>query len=75
MKNIDIYNMIDQEFEDFEQDRKREKNIKLLLSFEKNTTLHYDEKSIVMSEPKLKKKMNTTVYIKHTKNKNTNELF
>ena len=75
MKKIDINQMIDQEFEDFENDRKNRKNIKLLLSFNKNSTLHYDEKNIVMNEPKFKGKPNTSIYIKHTKNKNNNQLF
>lgn len=75
MKNIDINAMIDQEFEDFENDRKSRKNIKLLLSFNRNSILNYDEKNIIMPEPKFKKKPSTSIYIKHTKNKNNNQLF
>jgi hypothetical protein len=75
MKNIDINTMIDQEFEDFENDRKSRKNIKLLLSFNRNSVLNYDEKNIIMSEPKFKKKIGTSIYIKQTKNKNNNQLF
>jgi hypothetical protein len=75
MKNIDINDMIDQEFEDFENDRKSRKNIKLLLSFNKNSALHYDEKNIIMTTPKFKKKLSTSIYIKQTKNKNNNQLF
>jgi hypothetical protein len=75
MKNIDINDMIDQEFEDFENDRKSRKNIKLLLSFNKNSALHYDEKNIIMATPKFKKKLSTSIYIKQTKNKNNNQLF
>lgn len=67
--------MIDQEFEDFENDRKSRKNIKLLLSFNKNSALHYDEKNIIMTTPKFKKKLSTSIYIKQTKNKNNNQLF
>jgi|TARA_B110000238_G_scaffold183704_1_gene210471 hypothetical protein len=75
MKNIDINTMIDQEFEDFENDRKSRKNIKLLLSFNTNSVLNYDEKNIIMTEPKLKKKIGTRIYIKQNKNKNNNQLF
>ena len=75
MKNIDFNDMIDQEFEDFENDRRSRKNIKLLLSFNKNSVLNYDEKDIIMSTPKFKKTIGTSVYIKQTKNKNNNQLF
>ena len=75
MKNIDINTMIDQEFEDFENDRRSRKNIKLLLSFNRNSVLNYDEKNIIMSEPKFKNKIGTSIYIKQTKNKNNNQLF
>tara|TARA_R110002124_G_scaffold220218_2_gene386038 strand:- start:353 stop:577 length:225 start_codon:yes stop_codon:yes gene_type:complete len=74
MKNIDINTMIDQEFEDFENDRKSRKNIKLLLSFNRSSALNYDEKNIIMPEPKLKKRIGTRIYIKQT-NKNNNQLF
>jgi len=70
MKNIVFNDMIDQEFEDFENDRKSRKNIKLLLSFNRNSVLNYNEKDIIMSAPKLKKKISTCIYIKQTKNKN-----
>ena len=35
--------MIDEEFDDFENDRKRDKNIKLLLDFE-SSSISYSEK-------------------------------
>ena len=73
MKNKDIIEMIDQEFEDFEQDRNRRKNIKDILSF-KNSSFEYNEKNITMNEPKYKKKLNTSIYIK-TMNTNKNQLF
>ena len=75
MKNIDVNKMIDQEFEEFENDRERRKNIRLLLSFNKNSILNYSEKNIVMSDPKFKKQQHTSIYIKQTKNKNNNKLF
>lgn len=73
MKNKEIIEMIDQEFEDFEQDRNRRKNIKDILSF-KNSAFEYSEKNIIMNEPKYKKKLNTSIYIK-TMNTNKNQLF
>lgn len=71
MKNIDVIKMIDQEFEEFEQDRNRSRNLKALLNF-KSSELMYNEKSIIMAEPKFKKKYNTSVYVKNT---NKNQLF
>ena len=65
--------MIDQEFEDFEQDHNRRKNIKDILSF-KNSAFEYSEKNLIMNEPKYKKKLNTSIYIK-TMNTNKNQLF
>ena len=59
----------------FENDRRSRKNIKLLLSFNTNSVLNYDEKNIIMTEPKLKKKIGTRIYIKQNKNKNNNQLF
>ena len=65
--------MIDEEFEEFEQDRNRRKNLKQLISF-KSSIVNYNEKDITIQEPKLKEKINTTVYIKNFKN-NKNQLF
>jgi len=74
MTKIDIIDMIDEEFEEFEQDRNRRKNLKQLISFE-SSIVNYNEKQIVMPEPKFKKKINTTVYVKNFKNNNKNSLF
>ena len=65
--------MIDEEFEEFEEDRNRRKNLKQLISF-KSSIISYNEKDITIQEPKLKKKINTTVYIKNFKT-NKNQLF
>ena len=73
MTKIDIIDMIDEEFEEFEQDRNRRKNLKQLISF-KSSIVNYKEKDITIQEPKLKEKINTTVYIKNFKN-NKNQLF
>jgi len=74
MTKKDINEMIDQEFEEFEQDRNRRKNLKTLVSF-KRTSIEYNEKSITFDDsPKMKKQLNTSIYIK-TKNDNKNQLF
>jgi|SaaInl6LU_22_DNA_1037377.scaffolds.fasta_scaffold16548_3 hypothetical protein len=67
MKNS-ILEMIDQSLYDFENDRNNEKNIKMLLSF-KGTSVEYNEQKFNIEEPKFKKKLNTSVYIKGNNNK------
>jgi hypothetical protein len=70
MIKIDFLNqMIDDGFEEFEADRKRSKNLKTFVKFE-NSSYEYDEKKILMNEPKFKKKLNVNVYVKNTNNKN-----
>lgn len=64
--------MIEEEFEDFEQERKRTRNLKLLVDFG-TTNITHNEKSITFTSPKYKSKLKTSVYIK--KNKNNNSLF
>lgn len=72
MKHSTVLNMIDDEFDNFEQDRKEEKNLRMLLSF-KNSDLNYNEQNFkIPDKPKLKKKLKSSVYIK---NKNNNQLF
>ena len=60
--------MIDQGLDDFENDRNNDKNIKMLLSF-KGTSVEYNEQKFNIEEPKFKKKLNTSVYIKGKNNK------
>jgi hypothetical protein len=67
MKNS-ILEMIDQGLDDFENDRNNDKNIKMLLSF-KGTSVEYNEQKFNIEEPKFKKKLNTSVYIKGKNNK------
>jgi len=67
MKNS-ILEMIDQSLYDFENDRNNEKNIKMLLSF-KGTSVEYNEQKFNIEEPKFKKKLNTSIYIKGNNNK------
>jgi hypothetical protein len=68
-----VIDMIDDEFLEFEEDKNRRKNIKELISFS-SSIINYNEKNMVISDPKLKKKINTTVYIKNFKT-NKNQLF
>jgi hypothetical protein len=68
-----VIDMIDEEFLEFEEDKNRRKNIKELISFS-SSIINYNEKNMVISDPKLKKKINTTVYIKNFKT-NKNQLF
>lgn len=71
MIKIDIIEMIDEEFEEFERDRNRRKNLKELISF-KAPIINYNEKEMMIPEPKVKKQISTTIYIKNSKN---NKLF
>ena len=68
-----VIDMIDEEFLEFEEDKNRRKNIKELISFS-SSIINYNEKNMVISDPKLKNKINTTVYIKNFKT-NKNQLF
>ena len=68
-----VIDMIDEEFLEFEEDKNRRKNLKELVSFS-SSIINYNEKNMVISDPKLKKKINTTVYIKNFKT-NKNQLF
>lgn len=64
--------MVEEEFEDFEMERNRERNLKLLVDFG-STNITHNEKSITFTPPKYKSKLKTSVYIKN--NKNSNSLF
>ena len=61
-----ILDMIDAELEDFDNDRKKERNLKAMLNFEV-PNMSYSEKSFEI-KPKFKTKMKTSVYIKAKKN-------
>lgn len=71
MKNIDLIEMIDEGFDDFEQERKRRKNIKLLIDFEATDITHIEKRMMMSGPPKLKQKFNSTIFIKNDKNKNS----
>ena len=66
-----IIEMIDLEFEDIENERKRERNLKVFLGFEATSQKH---KSVdIPIKPKYDKKLKSSKYIKP--NRNSNELF
>lgn len=65
-----ILDMIEAELENFDNDRKKEQNLKAMLNFEVHN-INYSEKSFDI-KPKFKTKMKTSIYIK---NKNNNSLF
>lgn len=72
MIKIELLNkMIEDGFDEFENDKNRHKNLKAFVKFGAST-YEYDEQKIMMSEPKLKKQVTSTVYIK---SKNKNQLF
>jgi hypothetical protein len=69
---IELLNkMIEDGFDEFEKDKDRHKNLKAFVKFGASA-YEYDEKKILMSEPKLKKQVKASVYIKTT---NKNQLF
>jgi len=71
MKNSEVLAMIDQGLEDFENDKRNEKNLRMLLNF-KSSSIEYNEKEFKMTPPRLKKKLNAGIYIKKNGN---NQLF
>jgi len=72
MIKIDFLKMIDQEFEDFENEKNKRKNIKMMLDFNSSKYSHAG-KEFKMTSPKLKAKLKSSVFIKD-KNKG-NSLF
>mgnify|MGYP000415490228 FL=1 len=68
IKKESLNKMIEDGFDEFEKDKDRDKNLKAFVKFGASM-YDYNEKNIIMNQPKFKKKLNTTVYIK-TNNKN-----
>jgi len=66
-----IIKMIDLEFEEFDNERRNEKNIKAFLGFKSNEHKHSSVDIPIM--PRYSKKLVTSKFIKP--NKNSNELF
>jgi hypothetical protein len=68
----DFLQMIDEQFEDFENERNKRKNLKMIIDFS-STSISHEGKEFTMTKPKLKAKFKSSVYIKE-KNKG-NSLF
>jgi len=68
----DFLQMIEEQFEDFEDERNRRKNLKLIIDFT-STIISHEGKQFTMTKPKLKAKFKSSVYIKD--NKKGNSLF
>jgi hypothetical protein len=67
----DIIEMIDLEFEEFDNERRNDKNLKAFLGFKASTPKH---KSVdIPITPKFAKKLTASKYIKPSRN--NNELF
>ena len=64
--------MIDEQFEDFENERNKRKNLKMIIDFT-STNIFHEGKEFTMTKPKLKAKFKSSVYIKD--NKKGNSLF
>jgi len=66
---IEFLAMIDKELEDFNEDRKKSKGLKTILDFDSNLS-EYDGSQFTMKvEPKFKKKMKTSIFIKDDRSK------
>jgi hypothetical protein len=72
MIKIEFLQMIDQEFEDFENEKNKRKNIKMMLDFNSSKYSH-NSKEFKMTKPKLKAKLKSSVFIKE--NNKGNSLF
>lgn len=64
--------MVAQEFEEFENEKNKRKNIKMMLDFNSSTYSH-TEKEFKMTKPRLKAKLKSSVFIKD--NNKGNSLF
>ena len=71
MKNIEFELMIEESFDDFENDANKPRNLKQFVSFDMSQ-YQYQEKDLKITQPKFKKKVNASIYIK---NNNKNQLF
>jgi hypothetical protein len=60
----DFLQMIEEEFEGFDNERNKRKNLKMIVDF-MSTNINHDGKEIIMSKPKLKAKLNSSFYIKN----------
>ena len=67
--------MIEEEFEDFENEKAKRKNIKMIVDFNSDSAnIAHGGKDFIVLKPKLKAKFKSSVYIKKD-NKKRNSLF
>jgi hypothetical protein len=64
-----ILRMVDQELEDFENDKNRRTGLKSLVEFTSTNIEYNGDKSDFEIKPKFKQKLKVSVYIKETKDK------
>ena len=67
----DYVQMVNDELDQFEEDGKRHRNLKMILGFDSADITH-KEKNIIIT-PKYKKKFKSNIYVK--KNTNNNSFF
>lgn len=72
MIKIDFLEMVAQEFEDFENEKNKRKNIKMMLDFNSSKYSHI-EKEFKMTKPRLKARLKSSVFVKE--NNKGNSLF
>lgn len=66
--------MIEEEFENFENERNKRRNIKMIVDFNSDSAnLTHEGSDFIILKPKLKPKFNSSIYIKD--NKKGNSLF
>jgi len=71
----DFLQMIEEEFEDFENEKARRRNIKMIVDFDSDSAnITHAGKDFIVLMPKLKPKFKSSVYIKKD-NKKGNSLF
>jgi hypothetical protein len=65
---IDFELMIEEEFDEFYEESKRHKNLKMLIEFEGLDT-QYNSKEFKLDKPKMKKKLTANKWIPKSNNK------
>ena len=63
---IDFLEMIDSELEEFNEDSRRERNLKTIVDFN-SSEYDYQNKDFEIQKPKLKKKEKSSIYIKKSR--------
>lgn len=63
---IEFFEMIDSELDQFDEDSKRERNLKTIVDFN-SSSYDYENKDFEVKKPKLKKKEKSSIYIKKSK--------